>query len=117
MATIERHSDQRSLGSGSRPRPRQAPRDPASPWISTDLCLPVGEVLVLAGDRYAVAVLLRGGDDTADRGVFMDARNCDFLPWPSHWMPLPEAERLSPSAMAMPACPRDGRDSPRPHRR
>jgi hypothetical protein len=109
MATIERRSDRHSLGSGSPPRPRQAPRDPASPWISTDLCLPIGEVLILAEGRYAVAILLRGGDDPADRGVFMDARNCDFLPWPSHWMPLPEAERLPPSALVPPSGMRNGR--------
>ncbi len=109
MATIERHSDE------YRPdeKPRVScppPREPATPWISTDLCLPVGEVLVLTEGRYAVAVLLRGGDDPDDRGVFMDARSCDFLPWPSYWMPLPEAERLPPSASALPFRSRDPRN-------
>ncbi|WP_165357596.1 hypothetical protein [Sphingosinicella sp. CPCC 101087] len=78
-------------------------------WISTDLCLPIDEVLVLSEGRFAVAILLRGSDDPLDRGVFMDARSCDLLQWPSHWMLLPEAESLPPSATVPPSRLRDAR--------
>ncbi len=46
--------------------------------------LPKGEILVWAGDRPVVAILVtNGGRD------FLDARTLDLLPWPTHWMELP----------------------------
>ena len=57
-------------------------------WVSTRQALPSGEALVVTSDgRFWLAVLVRDGSD--DDGVFMEARSCDLLPWPTHWMPLP----------------------------
>ncbi|CAA9238745.1 MAG: hypothetical protein AVDCRST_MAG93-1227 [uncultured Chloroflexia bacterium] len=56
-------------------------------WRALTDDLPKGEVLVWLGNRAAVAVVVPA-DDSSPESIFMDARTCDLLPWPSHWMPI-----------------------------
>ncbi|WP_114951458.1 hypothetical protein [Sphingosinicella terrae] len=95
MAPFEPVDSQRSLPEGAEAQSGRAAIDPSLLWISTEACLPIGEVLVVAGGHFAVAVLVRDENDPLDGGVFMNS-SCDFVPWPSHWMPLAELARIVP---------------------
>lgn len=55
-------------------------------WISTKSALPVHEVLVWTGRRFAIAAPATRADGSK---FFMDAHTDKMLDWPSHWMPLP----------------------------
>ena len=62
-------------------------------WIPIETAPPCGPVLVFSDGTCVVATVVDGiGPDGAWR-VFMDPRNDEILPSPTHWMTLPNPPR------------------------
>jgi len=59
-------------------------------WISTDVELPSGEVIVWVESKMRIAVFVRPSPESDDcERFFMDPNSDELLPWPSHWHTLP----------------------------
>ncbi len=63
---------------------------PGLSWIAISDRQPSGDVLIFADGQYYLAVLIA---DPPAPG-FVDIHSCDLLPWPSHWMALPDPPTL-----------------------
>ena len=60
-------------------------------WRPVTPDVPSDDVLLWIGGRCVVGCLIQGITGSETWRVFMDSRTDDLLPWPSYWMPLPEA--------------------------
>ncbi|AJP73890.1 hypothetical protein [Sphingomonas hengshuiensis] len=66
-------------------------------WVPISRLPSFDAVLIWSDGRCVVASLVEGVDAGKRWRVFMDARNDDLLPWPTHWMALPLAPAASES--------------------
>lgn len=63
----------------------------ASDWSPIAVDPPAGTpVLIWIEQSCSVALLVEGSDAKGSWRVFMDPRSDEALPWPTHWMPLPQ---------------------------
>ncbi|MGZ8337149.1 MAG: DUF551 domain-containing protein [Allosphingosinicella sp.] len=58
-------------------------------WKPVTPDMPGHDVLLWAGGRCVVGCLVEGETQGRAWRVFMDTRNDELLPSPTHWMPLP----------------------------
>lgn len=59
-------------------------------WQRVSRDIPEGVPILVSCAGQAVVALAFRGDYYFPEATFMDARTCDILPVPSHWMPLPD---------------------------
>ena len=62
-------------------------------WIAISERLPAGPALIYADGECHVAEIV--GDSAGSSLAFIDLHSSDLLPWPSHWMPCPQAPALA----------------------
>ena len=58
-------------------------------WRPISFDLPHQEVLLWTAGRCAIGILVADAG-AGGRNEFMDRWNDSLLPWPTHWMPLPD---------------------------
>jgi hypothetical protein len=52
-------------------------------------------ILIVSAGTCRIAILVVGDGPEGQWQAFMDPHTDELYPWPTHWMPLPEAPEMS----------------------